>query len=132
MVDLSVLNGIDLACRVYKNNVQAKRLGREGVIQGPKKSAQGPLVYGSGVKAPVSWGIGCLVVTELSPVAAGGYNLRPFVQQSGWISQGDHHFFSETADVTPPCATLIWCCALGNTPLNLVIQVLVLEIPDVF
>ena len=36
------------------------------------------------------------------------------------------------ADVTTLLATLIWCCALGNTPLDLVIQVLVLEIPDVF
>ena len=34
MVDLSVMNGLDLSCRVYKNNRQAKRLGTEGVIQG--------------------------------------------------------------------------------------------------
>ena len=86
MVDMSVLN-----CLVYKNNQQAKRVGREGVIQALKK-AQGPLVHGPGVWAPLNWDIGGLVVKEFSPMAAGGYNLRPFVQQSGWIHQGDHHF----------------------------------------
>ena len=45
MVDLSVLNGLDLACRVYKNIRQAKRVGREGVIQGPKMSPRASRIW---------------------------------------------------------------------------------------
>ena len=64
-------------------------------------------------------------------MAAGGHDLRTAVQHGRGIGRRNDHFLCET-HVTAPRAALVRRCAPRHVPSNLVLSVLVLEVPHIF